>query len=313
MMEYGIKIKGCFGDVLYSIPIIKYISKSQDKKLLLETDQPDLFINNPYIKKIYNINNNEFFSEEVLVFNCNIYHTTEGNQKNIRKMYTTDYWSVNLGFILHPDEKTLEFYPDPINIELPKKDYIVINPSTTDLCRTWSFKNWESLINLIKTNTDLEIVVIGKTMNYNITDSNTLKSFFKVKNHNIIDMADQLNLSQLWYYIQNSKAVITHNAGILPFSGTTDTFIIQLGGAIHPYNRTPYRKGSQDYKHILVEGDCKLFCQSDLKYSKPDYSTGDNWRVIDGFPVGGWCYEYKPTFECHPTPEKVFNTLLSLV
>lgn len=311
-MEYGFKIKGCMGDVLYSTPIISYLSKSHNKKLLLETDQPGIFINNPYISKIFNIKNNEYIPEEVSIFNCNVYLTREGNQKNIRKMHSTDYWSTNLGFTLHPNEKTLEFYPDPLNISLPTEDYIVLNPSITDACRTWDIQKWESLINLIQSHTSLTIVITGKTMDYK-NSLGKLKSGFNIKKKNIIDLTDKLNFSQWWHVIENSRAIVTHNAGALPFSGTTDTHIIHLGGAIHPYNRVPYRKGSQDYKHTFVGGDCELFCQSDLKYSKPKYEKGETFRVIDGFPIGGWCFERKPTFECHPSPIKVFISLLDVL
>jgi hypothetical protein len=214
-----------------------------------------------------------------------------------------------LGFILHPNERTLEYYPDPIDIELPKKKFIVINPSVTDVCRTWDIEKWKKLITLIKHNTDLEIVVVGKDIKY--PDGN-VKGVYNINDHRVINTIG-VNLSSLWHYINNSLATITMDTGVLHLAGTTDTNIIVLGSPINPWYRMPYRKGSQDYKQIFVKGNCDIFCQSDLKYSKPDYSTGNNWRVIDGFPTSGWCYENKSIFECHPTPEKVFNTLLKIL
>jgi hypothetical protein len=94
---------------------------------------------------------------------------------------------------------------------------------------------------------------------------------------------------------------------MLHFAGTTDTNIIEVGSAIDPYYKTPWRHGTQDYKHKFVGGSCKLFCQSDMKYN-----TDGSCKITDGFPMHG-CYENKPTFECHPSPNGVFNAILELL
>ena len=36
-MRFGFKISGCFGDVLYSTPVLKYLSKCHGDKLDIET------------------------------------------------------------------------------------------------------------------------------------------------------------------------------------------------------------------------------------------------------------------------------------
>ena len=37
-MRFGFKVYGCFGDVLYSTPVLKYLSKCHGDKLDIETD-----------------------------------------------------------------------------------------------------------------------------------------------------------------------------------------------------------------------------------------------------------------------------------
>ena len=123
----------------------------------------------------------------------------------------------------------------------------------------------------------------------------------------VIDLIDKLNTSQLWHIIHNSFAIFTMNAGLWPFAGTTDTNIIAMGSTFNPYYRSPYRNGSQDYKHYFVGGECKIFCHTDLKYN----SSGDI-KVTGGYPVAG-CFENKPTYECHPNEENVFNLFLKLL
>jgi hypothetical protein len=103
--------------------------------------------------------------------------------------------------------------------------------------------------------------------------------------------------------------VITMNAGLLPFAGTTDCNILQLGGAIDPSYRTPFRNGSQDYKHKFIGGSCKLLCQSDMKYNVNGNLKITRWN---GYRSPG-CYENKPTFECHPSVNAVFNEVLEII
>lgn len=301
MSRFGFKISGCFGDVLYSTPILKYLSKCHNDKLDIETNMPELFINNPYVGVIYNPEVGQIMPHDQIFYDLNG-HNFGDVQKQIRKMHLTDYWSTNLGFILTSNEKSLEFYPNPLDIELPNGKYIVINPSKTWECRTWEKENWEKLIDMLL-KLDIKIVITGQDIVYNGNDH---KSFLNIESEGVLNLVNKLNLSQLWYLVNNSFAVITMAAGLLPFAGTTDANIIQLGSATHPEYRTPYRNGSQNYKHKFVGGSCKIFCQSDMKYNTMDDQKITRWN---GFRSPG-CYENKPTYECHPSVNAVFNEVL---
>jgi len=301
MGEFGIKASETFGDVLYMTPVIAYMSRCHNKKFHIETIFPEIFKNNPYVEKIYNTKNGEFFSDDIIVYD--IGKIFEGDLFRQRKMHSIDFWSSNLGFILSPEEKTLLFYPDELDIELPDGRYVVINPSVTTTCRTWDKNKWENLIDMILT-TDTKVVVVGKEIKY---DHDFNRGVMRVGGNKVIDLIDKLNTSQLWHIIHNSFAIFTMNAGLWPFAGTTDTNIIAMGSTFNPYYRSPYRNGSQDYKHYFVGGECKIFCHTDLKYN----SSGDI-KVTGGYPVAG-CFENKPTYECHPNEENVFNLFLKLL
>ena len=300
-MRFGLKISGCFGDVLNSTPVLKYLSKCHGDKLDIETNFPEIFKNNPYVGVIYNPEKGEIMPQDQIFYECNN-HNFGDIQKQIRKIHLTDYWSTHLGFILSPEEKTLEFYPDPLDVEIPKDKYIVINPSKTWECRTWSKENWERLTEMIL-ELGIKVVVTGQDITYGDNDK---KGSIEVSNPNVINLVNKLNLSQLWHLVNNSLLTITMNAGLLPFAGTTDANILELGGAIDPYYRTPYRNGSQNYKHKFVGGSCKIFCQSDMKYNTMDDQKITRWN---GFRSPG-CYENKPTYECHPSVNAVFNEVL---
>jgi hypothetical protein len=304
MSELGFKISGCFGDVLNSTPLLKYFSLSHNRKLSVETNRPEVFKNNPYVDKIYNPEEGNIMSHNIPFYDCNGHNFGE-SQKQIRKMHLTDYWSTQLGCILTPEEKTLEFYPDPLDLEIIKENYIVLNPSVTWDSRTWIKKNWENLIkelNLIK----LKVVILGKEIVYKEGDK---KSFFDIDDPSVINMVNKLNLSQMWHLINNSFGIITMDSGLLHLAGTTDTNIIELGSAINPYYRTPYRKGSQNYKHKFVGGSCKLFCQSDMKYN---VLVNEKLTAWNAYRSPG-CFENKPTYECHPSVNGVLNAVLEFI
>jgi ADP-heptose:LPS heptosyltransferase len=313
MKEKCFIINGCFGDVLYATPVLKHLSIKYNQKFYLETDKPSIFKNNPYVKKIFDTSKEEKCNlDNVEFFNCNNYKESPyGGKYLIRNMFMVDFWSTKFGFTLTPEQKTLEYYPDkefnyPESISLPK-NYIVISPSITDSCRTWEEAKWKNLIHQIKSQTDLDIVITGKTIHED-KHSNFTKSTWNLSKLGVIDLTDKLNLPCLWSVINNSKAFITHNSGGLPFAGTTDTNIILLGGAIHPHYRLPYRKGSQSYKQTYISGDCKIHCQSDIKYN-----VNDKGDLLKSWCKGGFCFERKETFECHPSPDKVFKILMEII
>jgi hypothetical protein len=304
MGKFGLKISGCFGDVLYSTPTLRYMSLCHGQKLDIETNMVDIFINNPYVDRIYNPEKGEFIPNDVICYDLNGHNFGE-SQKQIRTMHTVDYWSTHLGFTLTSKDKTLEFYPNRVNFKIPEGKYIVINPSKTWDCRTWSKDNWEKLSELVN-NLGIKVVIVGKDITYGDDDH---KSFLKLNTDNVIDLTNQLDLSQLWYLVNNSFAVITMASGLLPFAGTTDAFIIELGSATHPEYRTPFRNGSQDYKHKFVGGSCNLHCQSDMKYNVYGDEKITRWN---GFRSPG-CYENKPKYECHPSVNGVYNSILELI
>lgn len=284
----------CYGDTLNTTPLIRTLSNAYGCKIDIFTYLPELFINSPYIDKIYSVNevsNSKHELYEIGKSMLNNYH------KQIRKTHLVDFFTIDLGFTLTSEEKQLDFFPDPWQnkFELPEK-YICINPSITWPSKSWKLENWQELISKI----DMKIVVLGKKV---VHLENDIKSFSILKNDNIIDLTEKTTLSDAWYIINNAESFITFDSGLLHLAGTTDTHIIQLGSYIHPLSKTPFRKGSQTYKYTFIGGVCKLFCASDLKYSV------DVVQSLQNYPIGKQCLEKYSEYRCHPTPEQVFDEI----
>ena len=77
----------------------------------------------------------------------------------------------------------------------------------------------------------------------------------------------------MWHLINHSVCVITMDSGPLHIAGTTDAWIIQVGSASDYKYVNPVRKKSRDYKYKFVEGECKIFCTSDIKYSVREWKA----------------------------------------
>jgi hypothetical protein len=117
---------------------------------------------------------------------------------------------------------------------------------------------------------------------------------------------NKTSVSQAWHVINKSSAFVTMDSGLLHLAGTSEAEIIQLGSSINPLWRTPYRHGTQDYKYHYVLGSCDIFCGSRMKYGV------EEWGSIQGVAPLIRCLENKPTFECHPSVDKVLNKVLEV-
>jgi FkbM family methyltransferase len=111
----------------------------------------------------------------------------------------------------------------------------------------------------------------------------------------------------MYQVIDGSSVIVTMDTGPLHIAGCTDTHILQLGSATHPLLRIPYRNNTQNYKYDFVGGSCSIFCNSDLKYNVKE------WGHINSVGPLTECSENKPTFECHPTVEKVIDKLKEII
>ena len=281
---------------------------------------PQLFINNPYIEKVIEISHEDDFSLDEKTYD--IHKIFDGNL-----IYTQidhrQISAIDLGFMLSDDELKMDFFPDSyLKIsELPKK-FVCINPSITYTDRTWSSKNWQTLIENVEKY--IPIVMIGKTVKY---DDNLNKTHHKLKIKNGVDLSNnilQSSLSQAYHIINKSETFVTMNNGLYILALCSDSHITQLGT---PWKTDYFRKrnGIQNFNLDYVIGNCKIHCTSDIRLSVNEYDKHDEpvhvhhnktlTELDKKLYSNRWwykkqCYLNKPTYECHPTPEQVYKSIL---
>lgn len=294
------------GDLISVTPTIRVMAKAYDQKIMVISKMPELFRNNPWVSASYypSVMNMPYVHENYIYHNS-FYNVGKKNNRGIEykhnRMDIRQFHAINLGFMLRQDEMECEYYPtEDITHSLPD-NYIVVHPVSTWPTRTWSEESWIELIGRLQ-KMGYNIVAIGKdgseTGFFNVE-----KPVHRITLDSITNLMNKTSVSDCWHIINKAQAVVTMDSGILHLAGTTDTYIFELGSAISPEFRTPYRQGVQGYKHYYIGGSCKLFCSSNMKYGIKE------WGDIQGVQPLIKCMENKPTFECHPTVDQVANLI----
>jgi hypothetical protein len=295
------------GDNLAATPTIKKISEIYDQKVTVLTYIPSAFINNPYIGNIVKIDNNNL---QTILNNYNLNDYKINNlfimiNLNWRLIDHKQLCAYNCGFQLKQNELDMEFYPDSYEeIEnLPEK-FICINPSETEPERTWGYKNWQKFIDLIQEH--IPVVAIGKET---YLDPNKIKKFsnIEIKNGlNLLNHPSQNTLSQAYHIIDKSQTFVTMNNGLYILSlCNLNNHITELATSWDTYFYR-MRNGVENYNLDYIRGTCHAECLSNPKVSIDVIGTTELLK-------SGICYLNKSTYECHPTPEQVYESVLKII
>ena len=298
-----------FGDTLCATPTLRYLSQSHRKKINVVTHNKQVFNGNPYVDLLLSFD--EYFSNDVgdILKYESFTHAGRVDNNGIEKKFshvdTRQLHANDLGFQLLPDQLTYDFYPSQqtLDIELPD-EYVVLHVTTNWPNRTWSDENWVKLIDWLREN-KIFTVLIGsgyrEELHKSLGDTPLDKYCPTFENVYGIDLTNQGSMSDMWWILNDAKCLVTMDSGPLHLAGCTNVNIIQLGSAIHPSFRAPFRYGRQDFNYTYVGGTCNLFCNSNLFYNIQE------WGHINAVPPMPHCLENKPTFECHPTIDKVID------
>ncbi len=291
------------GDLICATPTIKKLHDAYERKLIVISKMPELFKMNPHVEKSYKADSidRDYFNANYIMHNS-FYLVGKKDERGIEMKHNMmdirQFHAIHLGFMLGKDEMECYYRPIEPKKHFIHKPYVVIHPVNSWPNRTWSQDNWnklaEKLIEL-----GCNVVAVGKDSS-ETGFFNVQKPVHEMGDANIINLMNQTSVSETWHLINDAAAVVTMDSGILHLAGTTQTTIFELGSAINPEFRKPYRKMG---RHIYVGGACKIHCCSNMKYALEYWPTIDSVQPLIG------CLEKKETFECHPGVDDVLHSI----
>jgi len=296
------------GDLLCATPVIRKLEESYEQKVTVISKMPELFKANPYVEKSFKSTSVDIdYMNEHYIMHNSFYDIGKKNEKGVEIKHNVydvrQYHAANLGFMLTKKEMHCEYVPtEELSIELPES-YVVIHPVQTWASRTWSAENWMNLTKMLN-DAGIAVVSIGKDSS-ETGFFNVQKPVFNFEIPLGLNLMNKTSVSDCWHIINKAAAIITMDSGLLHLAGTTETLILQLGSSINPEFRIPYRHGTQNYKFNYLAGSCGLNCASNMKYGVKQ------WGSVQGVPPLVGCLEKKETFECHPSVEMVYKTMIT--
>lgn len=308
-----------FGDTLAATPTLRYLSQSHQTKINVVTKNKQVFKGNPYVNKLLGFDeleqiNNSNRQDDVITYESFTYaglKDKNGIEKKFAHIDIRQTHAMDLGFQLTPEQMDYDYYPDPMELDCDLPDeYVVLHITNNWANRTWDYQKWYDLIQWLA-DKNIFTVLIGvghrEVLHSSVSDVPLEKQCPHFDNVYGLDLANKGSMSDMWHVINKAKCIVTMDTGPLHIAGTTDTHIIQLGSAIHPALRAPYRNGSQNYKYDYIGGSCSLFCNSNLLYNVKE------WGNINAVPPLNGCLEGYDEMKCHPSTNDVIKVLQNII
>ena len=224
------------GDTVCSTPTLRKLFYIYGKRISVLTDFPHLFKNNKYVNRIYNTDNSnrEELQDkyELLVSFAPNLENRYGLGLKHNVMDIRQFHAAGLGFQLLPEECQMDYFPDEWKSipDLPEK-FVVIHPVQSWPSRTWSAEKWVLLTTMLN-DYGISVISVGRT-SHEDGFHQVQKPIFDFPIRDGLNLMNLTSISQTWWLMQKSLAVVTMDSGILHLAGTTDANIIQLGGSIN--------------------------------------------------------------------------------
>ena len=133
-------------------------------------------------------------------------------------------------FSLHIGEETA----------LPENKFIVIHPVASNMQRTWSAKNYGAIIDFIKGELHLDVVVTGGGRDSTFVD--------EIKKHTtkyFMNLSGKTSLRQLAYILKEAELIIAPDSGPIHLAQALGTKTLGLYAALPPQYTGPYKQEGQ--------------------------------------------------------------------
>ncbi len=150
------------------------------------------------------------------------------------------------------------------SFEIPtQRDFIVIHPKASSPIRTWSTKNYISLINKYIEATDYDVILTGGPGDTDIVD----EVFNKCQSSRVINLCAKTSIPELGVIFKKSRLVIACDSGPIHLANALGVKVLGLYVSLPTYYTGPY--GQEENCIDKYEYALKKFYQLDAKL---------NWR-----------------------------------
>jgi ADP-heptose:LPS heptosyltransferase len=304
------------GDTICATPTIRELRRRfPGHGIDVYSYYPELFTYNPHV-------NNAYFLEEK--------HELDGSYTNLRQygyavFFQTffsskfkpqvDYYAnsiIDTCSLIALNERLLD-QDKWLEVPIMEKDYdslkekihdstldlgkaVVIHPSVTWPTRTWPSERWQDLTNMLL-KTGFPVIAVGSTLPV-IERRNQLQAIsMHTCPRGAIDLIDRLFMLETIALLNQCKAVITVDSGLLHMALCTPIDIVGMFTIVHPQFRLAWRETGFDHRFAEVEPNSKCrYCSSRRDQEIKDYKDCPNGKIPP----------------CMPEAENVFETFNKL-
>ncbi len=268
------------GDVITTTPMLRELRRVHPKvKITVMTLYPDLFINNPNVSNIIDMNHQ--VTEPMILshhFALDAFQTDTQKQLSHFSMHSMDFtsvstlhksvfpifWDYEVHYSKEDREKAIDIVKS-VGIDPEKDKVILINPHKTE----WSTRDWgayraKDLVDKIrKQYPDFKIVSVGGSRKE--VPEKQHKNYVSLGGE-IIDLYERLSILQsiAMMDLPCMKLMISPDTGALHLAACARELpIVGIFTLIKKHFRTPVRQGQYSYKFIGVQAENPCCCTYD--------------------------------------------------
>jgi hypothetical protein len=192
-------------------------------------------------------------------------------------MHLVDHGFLNVNNRLpaNDEERSYPVWKSPSHEQRKRDEYVVVTTGFTSEVREWKVEEINKFIDLVKTKTSLNVVLLGAG-SVHAGPGVTISGKFDeaIKAEACEDLRDQTTITQAADILARASAVVGVDNGLLHLASCTDVPVIWGFTSVDPKHRIPVRNSKPGYNAYTVLPsvglDCR-FCQSKYHFFEHNF------------------------------------------
>lgn len=286
--NYLVEMSGGLGDVVESEPALRFLVEKlcPEENIVVVTRNPEFFshLNVPIYRNENEVPERNLYLKlqnmgrvEEVFFHFIMPHDTHfadlAAQRMLKRTLPIAERSIKLSGSKKPQ----------IDDAFPWKHTVVFHPGKGWESKTFPVSFWENAIRWVAAR-KYPFVVVGKKIDekqgYVPIEPSFLESLSLSAGVPYLDLRDKLEMTELFWVLENSPILITNDSAPVHIAGAFDNWIGLIATCKHPDYILPYRCGSPYYKARNLERR-KLYVENRLPPNYIDAATIDLAKTED--------------------------------